>query len=92
MTIQFLMTKTLLRLYPGNSWNGLGGTWKTLGRARPLSNGLPANLVLYHLQNSSMETSIFFFSDDTGRDFTFLHLFLILQNLIAEVLTRYGMP
>ena len=91
MTIQFLMTKTFLRLYPGNSWNGLGGTWKTLGRARPLSNGLPANLVLYHLQNSSMETSTFF-SDDTGRDFTFLHLLLILQNLIAEVLTRYGMP
>jgi len=91
MTIQFLMTKTSLRLYPGNSWNGLGGTWKTLGRARPLSDGLPASLVLYLLQNSSMETSMFF-SDVTGRDFTFVHLLLILQNLIAEVLTRYGMP
>ena len=91
MTIQFLMTKTFRRLYPGNSWNGLGGTWKTLGRARPLSNGLPANFVLYHLQNSSMEISMDL-TDETARDFTIVLLLLISRDPVAEVLTRYGMP
>ena len=63
MTLQYQIAENLCRLYPGSSWNGLGGTFcktprqtlSTLGGAattRPLPN-----LLLVNLQNSSMEVT-----------------------------------